>query len=683
MITKNPDCCFDLYKPFLFPHRFLISIIIFLISNTIVAAQPASSFEKAGDKAFAKGDYFNAAYFFDQALDVKGKDVDLSFKKAESQRLYNDYKNAALSYSRVVADDDGHKYPLAVFYLAEMKKCLGLYETAKGFYKMYDLQAKITKDYFALKTDLEIRACDTALKLLAAPIKATVTNMGSNVNSVYSDFAGLMLNSKELYFSSNKFEETVPGEKGKKTFVSKILTSEKKNNRYVLAKPIDEVINTENENNSNATISADKKLMVFCRCKSDSINKLKCKMYESKFADKEWTIPQLISAHQINLDQYTYTQPSLSTNGNEGYLLFFVSDMAGGFGKADIWKSNVTIDGTINEPVNVGNTINTFADDVTPFYSKGEEALYFSSEGHEGLGGFDIFRSKNNGNSFSYPVNIGPPLNSSTNDLYFTVNDNDTTGVLTSNRTGSLFIKAATCCYDLYYYIMPKEEKKKMTGEIQKSSSVISLDDVPMSTRDTATRSMIEQELEFTFPLSLYFDNDQPDPGTIKETTKSSYDALHVEYLKNLDKYKKNYAASFGKNERDTASKKITDFFNVDLNAGYQRLDKMCNYILKLLERGKTVQLTVKGSTSPLADSEYNYHLSQRRISCFLNYINAYESGVLKTYIQNKKLEITEEAQGETAFKNVSDQAQNKAQSIYSPEAARARRIEVTSLSVK
>ena len=647
-----------------------------------LAAQPASSYENAGDKAFAKGDYYNAAYFFDQALDIKGNDLDLTYKKAEAQRLYNDYKNASISYSHVVSEDRERKYPLAVFYLAEMKKYLGLYETAKGYYKMYDMRAKNTTDYFALKSSLEIKACDSALKFITMPVKADVTNMGNNINSVYSDFAGTMINNKELFFSSNKFEEEVQNSNGKKTFVSKILRSEKKNSRYALAEPVED-INKENMNSSNASISADKKLMVFCRCVSDSVNKQKCKLYQSRFADMEWSIPELISAPKINLDAYTYTQPAVATNGNEGYLLFFTSDMPGGFGKLDIWKSTIDVNGTISQPSNAGDKINTFADDVTPFYSKGEEALYFSSEGHEGLGGLDVFRSKNNNGTFAEPVNIGPPLNSSCNDIYFTVNENDTSGVLTSNRPGSLYIKSTTCCYDLYYYIMPKEEKKKITGEIQKSSSVISMDDKPMSTRDTATRSMIESELEFSFPLSLYFDNDQPDPGTIKETTKTSYDQLFQAYFSSQEKYRKSYAASFNRSNRDCAEARISAFFIDELNAGYQRLDKMCNYILKLLQRGKVVSLTVRGSTSPLADSTYNYHLSQRRISCFMNYINRFEAGELKNYITTQKLNITEEALGEDAFKNVNDEAQNKAQSIYSPEAARARRIEVTSLSIK
>ena len=448
MISKDAECHFKIRPIPNYIFQFFISLSLFLFISSVSIAQPASSFEKAGDKAFAKGDYFNAAYFFDQALDIEGKDIDLSYKKAESQRLYNDYKNASVSYSRVVAEDDQHKYPLAVFYLAEMKKHLGLYETAKGFYKMYDMQAKNFTDYFALKADLEIRACDSALKFITQPVKANVTNMGSNVNSVYSDFAGIMINNKELYFSSNKFEETITGEKSKKTFHSKILTSQKKNNRYVLAAPLEETINKESENTSNAAISPDKKLMVFCRCKSDSVNKLKCNLYESIFADNEWMMPQVIIAPGINQEPFTYTQPSITTNGNEGYVLYFVSDKSGGYGKSDIWKSNINIDGSVQEAVNVGNTINTFADDVTPFYSKGEDALYFSSEGHEGLGGLDVFRSKFNGTGFEKPANIGPPLNSSSNDLYFTVNINDTSGVLTSNRPGSLYIKATTCCYD-------------------------------------------------------------------------------------------------------------------------------------------------------------------------------------------------------------------------------------------
>lgn len=646
-------------------------------------AQSATAYEKAGDKAFAKGDYYNAAFYFDQALDGDEKNMQVMFKKAESQRLYNDYIHAAVSYSRIVSEDKNRIYPKAVFYLAEMKKYNGLYETAKVYFKLYCNIQRDSTDYFGKKAKLEIGACDSALKLSTQPVKASVMNMGVNVNTVYSDFAGIVLNNNDLYYSSNRFEGKDPDNRGATIFSSKVLNSKQKNNRFQGSDAITKTINAPDNNISNAAISPDKKIMIFCECIPDSINKIKCKLYESFYVNKEWSDPKIIVAPNINADAYTYTQPAISTNGNLGYELYFASNMPGGFGKMDIWKSTVSIEGVVEAPVNCGAVINTFADDITPFYSKGEEALYFSSEGLPGLGGFDVFRSSNSTGTFESPLNIGVPLNTSYNDIYFTVNENDTTGVLTSNRKGAMHLTTETCCYDLFYYKMSKTEKKKVKGEIEKSYSLITMDDEPMSTRDSLTKSIIENELEFTFPLNLYFDNDEPDPRTMKETTKHTYFSLYEKYLETEDDYKKNYSNGFSKELRPEAEKRVAAFFEGDVVAGYSRLDKMCNYILSLLLNNKKVTLTVRGLSSPLADYKYNFRLSQRRISCFINTLNAYQNGVLKGYINSSDLKIVEEVQGEEDPKIVSDDVFNKQQSVYSPTAAKARRIEVTSLSVK
>lgn len=675
-----------MYKDNVSPSSFLLStiklLLILLLAPCLIKAQSSNAFEKAGDKAFAKGDYYNAAFYFDQALEGSEDNLELTYKKAESQRLFNDYAHAAVTYSRVVSDDKKRMYPNAVFYLAEMKKYNGMYETAKVYFKLYATLHK-DNDYFGKKALLEIGACDSALKLSTRPVKATVMNMGSNVNTIHSDFAGIMLNNTDLYYSSNRFEAKDPDHKGNTIFLSKILNSKQKINRYTEAEPITETINVENKNISNAAISPDKKIMVFCQCIPDSVSKLQCKLYESFYTDKQWSAGNLINIPNINDEGYTYTQPTLSTNGNAGYVLYFASNMPGGYGKMDIYKSNISVSGIVEEPQNCGPVINTFGDDITPFYSKGEEALYFSSEGLPGLGGFDIFRSNNRSGTFETPLNIGVPLNTSYNDIYFTVNDNDTTGVLTSNRKGAMHLTTETCCYDLFSYKMSKKEKKKVTGEVEKTFSEITLDDSPMSTRDSLTKSLIENELEFTFPLSLYFDNDEPDPRTMKTTTKSDYFLLYENYLKTENDYKKNYANGFAKDLRPEAEKRVDAFFENDVVAGYNRLDKMCDYILSLLLKNKKVTLTVRGLSSPLADYKYNFRLSQRRISCFINTLNAYQNGVLKGYINSSDLQIIEEVQGEEDPKIVSDDVFNKQQSVYSPTAAKARRIEVTSLSVK
>ncbi|HQV00479.1 MAG TPA: hypothetical protein PLO59_04915, partial [Bacteroidia bacterium] len=382
-------------------------------------------------------------------------------------------------------------------------------------------------------------------------------------------------------------------------------------------------------------------------------------------------------------EAYTYTQPNITTNGNKGYLIHFVSNMPGGYGKMDIWQMQLDLQGQFTTPINAGDAINTFADDETPFYAKTEEALYFSSEGHYGFGGFDVFRSDNLTGQFKTATNLGLPLNSSYNDLYFTVNDNDTSGILTTNRKGALHINSETCCYDLYAYKINRLEKQKIKGEVQKSYGVITLDEGPVSTRDSLTRSIIENELEFSFPLRLYFDNDEPDPKTLKETTKADYDALFKKYQLTASTYKENYALGFAVNEREKAALRMHTFFEDDLLDGYQRLEKMCQYVLSLLQRDKTVTITVRGMSSPLADSQYNFRLSQRRISCFINYLNKYNQNILQSYFDGGKLIIVKEAMGEADVVKVSDDVRNKAQSVYSPEAALARKIEVTSLSFK
>ena len=662
------------------PVKILLLLLLFMPAK--IKAQSSNAFEKAGDKAFAKGDYYNAAFYFDQALEGSENNLVLTFKKAESQRLFNDYAHAAVTYSRVVTEDKKRMYPDAVFYLAEMKKYNGMYETAKVYYRLYATLHK-DNDYFGKKALLEIGACDSALKLSTRPVKATVMNMGNNVNTIHSDFAGIMINNTDLYFSSNRFEVKDPDQKGGTVFLSKILNAKQKINRYTEAEPITETINVDDKNISNAAISPDKKIMIFCHCVSDSVTRVQCKLYESFYVDKQWSAGVLINVPHINEEGFTYTQPAVSTNGNAGYVLYFASNMPGGFGKMDIYKSNISVNGIVEEPQNCGPVINTFGDDITPFYSKGEEALYFSTEGLPGIGGFDVFRSNNRTGNFENPLNIGVPLNTSYNDIYFTVNENDTTGVLTSNRKGAMHLTTETCCYDLFAYKMSKKEKKKVTGEVEKTYSEITLDDSPMSTRDSITKSLIENELEFTFPLSLYFDNDEPDPRTMKTTTKSDYFLLYEDYLKTENEYKKNYANGFAKELRTEAEKRVGTFFTNEVVAGYNRLDKMCDYIQSLLLKNKTVTLTVRGLSSPLADSKYNYRLSQRRISCFINTLNAYQNGVLKGYINSGELQIIEEVQGEEDPKIVSDDVFNKQQSVYSPTAAKARRIEVTSLSVK
>ncbi len=149
---------------------------------------------------------------------------------------------------------------------------------------------------------------------------------------------------------------------------------------------------------------------------------------QARKLDGKWSEPTELSFNNIS---YSVGHPTLSEDGK---TLYFSSNMPGGYGGSDIYKSSY--DGTNwGEPINLGKTINTPGNEVFPYISnKGK--LYFSSQGHQTLGGLDVFMSDNNGGVWSAPVNLAYPMNSSQDDFAIAINDNDTTGYISSNRSG-------------------------------------------------------------------------------------------------------------------------------------------------------------------------------------------------------------------------------------------------------
>ncbi|MES2487145.1 MAG: OmpA family protein [Bacteroidota bacterium] len=174
----------------------------------------------------------------------------------------------------------------------------------------------------------------------------------------------------------------------------------------------------------------------------------------------------------FNSTDYSVGQPAVSADGN---WLFFVSDMPGGFGGTDIYRAPLYNDGNIGRPINLGVTINTHGNEMFPFATA--DALYFSSNGHYGLGGLDVFISKmeadaltspqNNkeGNIFSLPQNLGRPINSNRDDFSYILSVDGTYGYLSSNRAGG---KGDD---DIYYFSKDTECGRLIAGRVTNPKS--------------------------------------------------------------------------------------------------------------------------------------------------------------------------------------------------------------------
>ena len=322
----------------------------------------------------------------------------------------------------------------------------------------------------------------------------------------------------------------------------------------------------------------------------------------------------------------------------------------------DIWYAQKN-GSEFSSPVNPGININSIEDEITPFYNHKDSSLYFSSNWHYGLGGFDIFKSKTDLISFQIPENLGFPINTSVNDFYYYEHNNMV--LLTSNRKGSMAKKGETCCNDIYFYEIPDTLEPVYTTL---------------------------EELNRYLPVKLYFHNDYPDPRTRDTLTQQTYAQTYKDYTLMYNKYRREYSEGLKKEEKTNAEVEIDELFSNYIDKGIKDLTMFTPLLLKELETGKSITLTIKGYASPLSKTDYNVNLTLRRISSLINYLNQYNDGVLAPYINGTAengaaLSFIKVPFGEYQANEISDDIEDKRNSVYSPAAALERKIEIIAIS--
>ncbi|HKR04209.1 MAG TPA: hypothetical protein VJY62_06185 [Bacteroidia bacterium] len=651
---------------------------LFFISSFCSFSQTYKAYINAGEKAFLDGDYYTAQSYYAKALEFDNDDAGLDFKAAEASRLFNDYYAAAYYYNQTITEDKDKRFPLALYWLAAMNKMMAEYGVAKNLFLQYYTQHAADSDYYSQRAGREVADCDTAIQMMKDTVPADVKNLGSTINSVYSDFAGQIIRDSIFYYSSLRFANRDPKTRKTKNYISKILESKPTGANYGEPEPLDTSFNLPDLHDCNAAFSADNKLMIFTRCTPVTYSSMRCELFESRNVKGEWSSPIRLN-DSINLQGYTATQPSIANNGAEGYVLYFVSDRPGGYGKTDIWKSFISTSRMYSQPENPGANINTKDEEITPYFSNTSQTLYFSSDGFTGMGGYDIFKSKMTNNVFAPAKNIGYPLNTSYHDLYYTINDAGDKGLLSSNRLGSMYIKNKTCCYDIYAYNLLRKDTVEEIADSIAALPVAAVPEIKTAETVVAAIDLAKQLL----PLELYFHNDEPDNRTTWNSTKKNYRDLYNKYMAMKKEYERVYSSNLKGQAKENAIQSVNEFFDNTVTSNFNRLEKFSSLLLQELKTGKKIEITVRGFTSPLAKTDYNIHLSKRRISSFLNYLKTFENGAIESFVQNKMLTIVEDPAGETYVKQgVSDNLRDKRNSVYSPAASAERKIQVIDVKI-
>ena len=236
-----------------------------------------------------------------------------------------------------------------------------------------------------------------------------------------------------------------------------ILAQVQENGRFERGTPLKAPFN-QNYNEGGPTITADNNELYFTVCQQLPSGYKNCDIYyTTKDQLGYWNEIRSVGDH-INREDSWESQPTVSANGD---WLYFASNRKGGFGGIDLYRCARQLDGTWGSPENLGKTINTEKDEKGPFIHSDNQTLYFASNGHPGLGGFDVFYSQIQNGEWSEPINLGYPINSQEDELGLVVSLDGKTAYFSSNKHNG---KGG---WDIFYFTMPEEIRPEKVALIR------------------------------------------------------------------------------------------------------------------------------------------------------------------------------------------------------------------------
>lgn len=402
------------------------------------------------------GDIYKAAEYYEIYAKLKPDNNNVAFELANLYMRSRDYQKAGEWFLKVY-EKDPVGYPEALYNHALMQKAMGDYTGSTASFLKYKKEtSKQKKDnYYKKAMKNELLGNEIARNLIDTPVKAVVTHIGTSVNKAHIEFSPVPVDDNTLIYGSLRSDTVVYYSTTDTTIpmpFKKLYTAKKKGNSWVFQGEMEGPFNSDEANTGNGAFSPDGKRFYFTRCKQNSSNKMICAIFLSKNEDGTWTEPVKLG-NEVNPDDYTSTQPTVGVDSRKNWeTIYFVSDRKGGKGGLDIWFTSYDDKKQVfTAPKNAGK-INTVSDEMTPFYDNDTKTLYFSSNGFPGLGGLDIFKATGELNKFSEPENMRAQINSSADDLYYTVAKNKEEGFWTSNRKGGVALKNPTCCDDIYHF---------------------------------------------------------------------------------------------------------------------------------------------------------------------------------------------------------------------------------------
>ncbi len=380
----------------------LCSFFTFGQQKLYTKSKKAIKLYKKAEQSFRYYKYAETADLLKKALKADPKFIEAYLLYAQLYQENKKTEKAKECYYKII-EIDAEYFPMVYYYLGNTELAGGNYAKAKKAFealKEQNVSGKSKK-----KATQKLRQCNFAIEEMRHPVPFAPVNLGDKINTASQEYApALTIDGQGLFFT--RLVPTPVGAPNMEKYNEDFFLSRKAGDKWMeainLGKPINTVFNEGAQ-----SLSANGQTIVYTSCLCQNGMQKCCDLYMAKFVGKNWTRPQNMGT-PVNTTAWE-SQPTISADGQ---TIYFVSNRKGGLGGKDIWVTNKQDDGTWGTPVNLGDSINTPFDDISPFIHPDGKTLYFASNGIVGLGGFDLYLSRKQSNGkWTTPQNLGYPIN--------------------------------------------------------------------------------------------------------------------------------------------------------------------------------------------------------------------------------------------------------------------------------
>lgn len=595
--------------------------------------------KRSAKSALRLGDIYSALFYYEEWAKRDTLNGKIIYQTADLFRLSRNYVQAEKWYSNVPKEEKG-LYNRSLFYLAEVQIAQGKYQEAKQKLlqfkeKLSEFNDPIYKKYYKIR----LQGCELALTTNDSISTVGVRNLGKSVNLPHIEFSPVAINDSVLIYGSLREKRVKFYEVDSITNIPlrALYVAEKEGENWIAKGELRGPFNTSDKNVGNAVLSEDGKRMYFTLCSENWQGKVVCHLYYSDKKSGKWSNAVKMNG-EINLPNYTTTQPAIGRESKKNQeVVYFVSDRPGGKGGLDIWYTEFNKKRKkFKSPKNAGSKVNTFGTDCTPYYDNEGHRLYYSSDGLVGFGGLDVFSVEGEKSKWGETENMKKAINSSADDLDYTLLPNRKGGFFVSNREGGTSLLSSTCCDDIYEFSYLKYVDLYVDVEMKDEN---------------------ENCLK-NYLLNLYVNNSIQEDKYLSKQYKVDSCGFKVRLQKGVDysiEVKKdgyfNFSTDISTKQIDKTGNFVIERSLIKRSDEPIRLENILyefdsdkltleakrsidDFLFPILTSNKTLVVQIASHTDSKGNDAYNLDLSQRRAQSVVRYL--IEKGINSTRLEAK-----------------------------------------------